>query len=114
MTAKHRDTTTRGVLVDAYAGVPAALPKPPAGVTYRVLFDRVGHRHDVPPLIARAVDATRLAEQIHTYVRPLISSPHVQVVVDLDDMRGFIHCGIRNGGTFVVEHEVLPPPVGAR
>lgn len=109
MSARHRldEQVTAGVLDDPYAGAPAE----PAAATYRVLFDRIGRDHDIAPLIARAATADELAEVIYRYARPHLRSTHVDVSVDLDQMRGAVVVGgVRPGGDFTIEHEQLPAP----
>ncbi|MEU2062868.1 hypothetical protein [Streptomyces sp. NPDC013455] len=76
---------------------------------YRVTYARVGRhggRNSSPapaPLTVWAVTADGLAEHIHRDVRPYLSSPHIEVAVDLDTMRGQIFAGVSNGGTFTLE-----------
>jgi hypothetical protein len=69
---------------------------------YRVEFDRIGRTHDVAPLDVSAVDADALAESIYRYARPHLRSRDVEVVVDLEAMRGSILCGFHSGGRFTV------------
>jgi hypothetical protein len=78
-------------------------------VTYRVTFTRIGRtggRDGTPapaPLVARVVDADGLADRIYAYARPHLRSSDFDVVVDLEQMRGFITCGFSNGGRFAIE-----------
>lgn len=76
---------------------------------YRVTYDRVG-RHGgrdgskpPAPLTVWAVTAEGLEEHIYKDVRPYLASRGVEVVVDLDAMRGSIFAGMNNGGSFTLE-----------
>ncbi|GAA4059719.1 hypothetical protein [Actinomadura miaoliensis] len=78
-------------------------------VTYRVTFDRIGRTggrngtEPPAPLVARVLSADGLAERIYEYARPHLRSRDVEVVVDLEELRGSILCGWNNGGTFTIE-----------
>jgi hypothetical protein len=71
--------------------------------TYRVTFDRVGRNHDVAPFEAEVVHLEDLAERIYKHARPHLRSRDVEVVVDEEEMHGWILCGFNNGGTFTIE-----------
>lgn len=70
---------------------------------YRVVFDRIGRNHNVPPLEgAAAVDGNELAELIYRYARPHLRSRDVEVWLNLHTMDGAIYCGVRLGGRFTI------------
>ncbi|MFI5525033.1 hypothetical protein [Streptomyces platensis] len=76
---------------------------------FRVTYERVG-RHGgrdgspVPgPLTVWAIGAEGLAEHVLAEVRPYLLSSDVEVVVDLERLRGQIFAGCNNGGGFAVE-----------
>ena len=48
-------------------------------------------------------DADGLADRIYDYARPYLRSRDVEVVVNLEGMRGWITCGWNNGGSFTIE-----------
>lgn len=76
-----------------------------APAPYRVIFDRIGRSRDVAPL-EMEIDVNgpnHLAELIHQYARPHLLSRDVEVVVDLEQGKGWIICGFNNGGTFTIE-----------
>lgn len=75
----------------------------PAQAQYRVTYERVGRRRDIPPLVVIAAGADHLAELIYDDARPYLRSRDVEVSVDLENMRGIILCGWNNGGTFTIE-----------
>jgi hypothetical protein len=78
-------------------------------VTYRVTFDRIGRTGGrdgtaaPDPLVARVLDGESLAWRIHQYARPYLRSGGIEVVVDLEEMRGSILCGFNNNGRFTIE-----------
>lgn len=69
-------------------------------MAYRIEFDRIGRNRSVPPLHTSSGDATQIAEAIHKYARKHLRSRDYDVDVDLEKMRGFIACGMHNGGEF--------------
>lgn len=69
-------------------------------MTYTVEFERVGRNHDVPPLTVEADDADEIAYHIYTYARRFLASRDVEVVVNLDALRGSINYG--RFGTFTL------------
>lgn len=73
-----------------------------AETTYKVTFDRVGRNHNVAPLEATVIHDEELAERIYKHARPHLGSRFIEVEVDLDEMRGWIVCGMRIGGTFTL------------
>ncbi|MGS2645930.1 hypothetical protein [Streptosporangium sp. G12] len=75
----------------------------PAQAQYRVTYERVGRRRDVPPLVVIAAGANHLADLIHADARPYLMSRDVEVYVDLEAMKGWISCGFNNGGQFTIE-----------
>jgi hypothetical protein len=78
-------------------------------ISYRITFDRIGRQggrdgsEPPAPLVARVLEADGLAARIYTYARPYLGSREVEVLVDLEAMRGSILCGWNNGGTFTIE-----------
>ncbi|MEU4410683.1 hypothetical protein AB0F88_39785 [Streptosporangium sp. NPDC023963] len=81
----------------------------PAQAQYRVTYERVGRRRDVPPLVVIVAGADDLAEKVYDDVRPYLMSQDVDVSVDLDGMEGFIFCGFNSGGRFTIE-ALTPAP----
>jgi hypothetical protein len=75
----------------------------PAQAQYRVTYERVGRRRDVPPLVVIAAGADDLSEKVYNDVRPYLMSRDVEVSVDLESMKGFIFCGFNSGGRFTIE-----------
>lgn len=75
----------------------------PAQGQYRVTYERVGRRRDIPPLTVVAAGADDLAERIYDDVRKYLLSRWPEVHVDLEEMRGFILCGFNSGGQFAIE-----------
>lgn len=91
-------------------GVDALLDETrPAQSQYRVTYERVGRRRDVPPLTTVAAGADHLAELIHADARPYLLSSDVEVFVDLEAMTGHILCGFNSGGRFAIEVLDGPP-----
>ncbi len=71
---------------------------------YRVTFDRIGRKRDVPPLDVDAADADDLAGQILAAARPHLGSRNVRVFVGLEAGSGFVITGMaHNAGTFTIE-----------
>ena len=69
---------------------------------YLATFDRVGGNHGVAPLtVAGSPDA--IAEQIFNYVKPLMISRDVDVVVDVEARAGTIFAGFHLGGHITLE-----------
>jgi hypothetical protein len=82
--------------------------------TYQVEFERIGRTHDVASLSATAADADVLAEVIYQYARPYLRSHDVEVIVNLQEMRGSIFCGFHSGGTFTITQPEPAPSSGGR
>jgi hypothetical protein len=78
---------------------------------YRVTFERVGRRGgrdgSTPPapLTTAASSGEHLAVQVLAYTRPFLASRGVDVVIDLDEGRGFLLAGFHTAGEFTVEEE---------
>jgi hypothetical protein len=76
---------------------------------YCITYDRVGRhggRNGSPapaPLTVWAVTLEGLAEHILKDIRPYLLSSDIEVLVDLEAMRGQIYTGFNNGGTFSLE-----------
>lgn len=85
-------------------------------ISYRVTFERIGRTGGrdgtapPDPLVARVLDEDGLAERIFAYARPYLRSSDVDVVVNLEELRGSILCGLSSGGRFTIERmdEVQP------
>lgn len=75
----------------------------PAQAQYRVTYERIGRRHDIPPLVRVAAGADHLAELIHDDARQYLGSREVEVAVDLETLDGAIFCGVQVGGRFTIE-----------
>lgn len=73
---------------------------------YRVTFDRVGRNHNVEPIEVGAANPDQLAAEIWLRIRNKLASRDTGVTVDMDNMAGMIHAGVRNAGEFAIE--VLP------
>lgn len=70
---------------------------------YRVTFDRIGRDHNAAPVEFRAADADDLAEKLYRHIRPHVASRFPDVVVDLEQMNGFIATGMHIAGRFTIE-----------
>ncbi|MFI6251452.1 hypothetical protein [Streptomyces sp. NPDC051016] len=76
---------------------------------YLVTFERVGRRGgrdgSTPPapLTVEATDGDHLAVQVLAHVRPMLASRALEIVVDLDEGRGFLLAGFHTAGEFTVE-----------
>lgn len=68
---------------------------------YVATFDRIGRKHDVEPLPVTG-DADAIAEQVYRYARTKVGSRDVEVAVDLDEMRGWVLCGMHPAGSFTL------------
>ncbi|MDH2424831.1 hypothetical protein [Sphaerisporangium sp. TRM90804] len=75
----------------------------PAQAQYRVTYDRVGRRRDIPPLVVVAAGADHLSDLVWNDVRKYVLSEDLDVVVDLEAMTGSILCGFSLGGRFTIE-----------
>lgn len=73
-------------------------------MTYTVTFERVGRNHDVPPLEVESDNADEIAFNIYTYARKFLASRDVEVIVNLDELRGSINYG--RFGTFTLAEKV--------
>jgi hypothetical protein len=81
-------------------------------MTYLATFDRISRNHNVAPLTVSG-DADAIAEQIYRYAKPKVASRDVEVVVDLEEMKGHIFCGMQVGGSFTLtEAPVLDEEAG--
>jgi hypothetical protein len=76
---------------------------------YLVTFERVGRRGGrdgsppPAPLATAASSGEHLAVQVLAYVRPFLASRGVDVVIDLEEGRGFLLAGFHTAGEFTVE-----------
>lgn len=75
----------------------------PAQARYRVTYERIGRRRDVPPLTVVAAGADHLAALVLDDARPYLLSHDVDVVVDLTATTGEILVGFNSGGRFTIE-----------
>jgi hypothetical protein len=60
---------------------------------YVATFERIGRRHDVPPLTVDSADPDAIAEAVWAYARQFLGSRWFDVVVDLAELRGSIEFG---------------------
>ncbi|MBF6333676.1 hypothetical protein [Nocardia transvalensis] len=56
----------------------------------------------------QAYDADDLAEKVYRYARPHLRSRDIDVAVNLEELRGSILAGVRNGGSFANERVADP------
>lgn len=70
---------------------------------YRITFDRIGRNHSVVPIVEEASDAEELAEKVYRFAKRGLASRFPDVVVDLDEMTGFISTGAHIAGRFTIE-----------
>ena len=70
-------------------------------MAYVATFDRIGRKHGVSPLPVSGT-ADDIAEQVWRYARTKVGSRDVEVAVNLEEMRGVIICGVRQGGSFTL------------
>lgn len=79
--------------------------------SYLITFERVGRRGgrdgSTPPapLTVAASSGEHLAEQVLAYTRPFLGSRGVDIVIDLDEGRGFLLAGFHTAGEFTVQEE---------
>ncbi len=73
---------------------------------YRITFDRIGRNHSIVPIVEEANDADELAEKIYRFAKRGLASRFPDVVVDLEEMNGFIATGVHIAGRFTIE--VMP------
>lgn len=69
---------------------------------FTVSFNRIGRTHDVLDLAVATTNPDEIAGLVYRYARPMLRSRDVEVVVNLETMRGSIFCGFNNGGTFTL------------
>lgn len=67
---------------------------------YKVTFERIGRRRDLPPQVFAAKDADELAAKVYNFGRPYLMSRDVAMDLDMEQGRGEFLCGFRSGGTF--------------
>jgi D-alanine-D-alanine ligase-like ATP-grasp enzyme len=72
---------------------------------YLVTFDRIGRNHGVAPLEVKAAGtANSIAHEVYGYARKYLASSEVEVIANLDEMRGkIIVGGFRPAGDFTIE-----------
>lgn len=69
---------------------------------YRVDFERVGRNQNIEPLHALALGEAELCRAIRQHVRPHLRSRDFDVMLDEDSNRGWLACGMHNGGDFTI------------
>jgi len=69
---------------------------------YLVEFQRIGRTHTVPPSTLTVVGEADLCRQIRAIARPFLRSRDFDVCVDTETGKGFLACGMHNGGEFTV------------
>lgn len=73
-------------------------------MTYIVMFNRVGRRRDVEPMIFEGVgSADELAALIYKRVRTMVMSREVEVIVSLISLTGRLVVGMRAAGEFTIQ-----------
>lgn len=74
-------------------------------MTYIVMFNRVGRRRDVEPMIFEGVgSADELAALIYKRVRTMVMSREVEVIVSLISLTGrLVVGGMRAAGEFTIQ-----------
>ena len=77
-------------------------------VTYTIKFERIGRRYDIADLVVITDDVDDLSAQIYAYARPYLGSRDIDVILDLENHKGYIFCGMRTGSQFTVDF-VEPP-----
>jgi hypothetical protein len=70
--------------------------------TYLAKFDRISRNHEVAPLVVHG-DADAIAEQIYRYARPKCASRNIEVMADLEELKGTIFAGFHVAGSFTLE-----------
>jgi hypothetical protein len=78
---------------------------------YRVTFQVVGRTRTLDPLEAEASTPDELAKAVHGYVRPMLASREVEVLLSLGTMTGRIDVGGRTIGRFKIEELPREKPV---
>lgn len=58
---------------------------PNAALAYRVVFERIGRNHNVPPLNVEVDGLNHLAEKILAYARPHLMSRDISLAFDGDE-----------------------------
>lgn len=69
---------------------------------YRIEFERIGRNHSVAPLTVNALGEADLCRAIRKHARPHLRSRDFDVMLDEDTHRGWLACGMRNGGDFII------------
>lgn len=70
---------------------------------YRITFERIGRNHSVAPLDADVHGEADLCRAIRAHARPHLRSRDFDVMLDEDSNRGWLDCGMRNGGDFTIQ-----------
>lgn len=73
---------------------------------YRIEFERIGRNRSVPALTVTALGEADLCRAIRAHARPHLRSRDFNVMLDEDNHRGWLACGLHNGGDFVVHPTV--------
>lgn len=69
---------------------------------YRIEFERIGRNHAVEPLHVLALGEADLCRAIREHARPHLRSRDFDVMLDEDTHRGWLACGMLNGGDFTI------------
>lgn len=69
-------------------------------IRYRITFDRIGRNRSVAPLDADVAGEADLCRAIRNHARPHLRSRDFDVILDEDSSRGWLACGMHNGGDF--------------
>lgn len=83
---------------------------------YRIDFERIGRNRNVEPLHVLALSEADLCRAIRNHARPHLRSRDFDVLLDEDTHRGWLACGMHNGGDFTVhpkDQEKRPVPWNA-
>jgi len=71
-------------------------------VRYRIEFARIGRNRSIEPLHVLALGEAELCRAIREHARPHLRSRDFDVMLDEDTHRGWLACGMHNGGDFTV------------
>lgn len=86
-------------------------------MSYTVSFDRLGRSNVVRSFVAEATTPDGVAAEVHAFARDHLASKNYEVVVDLDQLRGWVDGGrlgtfrLRPGVAEFVKTEEAPPEV---
>lgn len=69
---------------------------------YRIEFERIGRNRIIEPLHVLALGEADLCRAIRNHARPHLRSRDFDVILDENSNRGWLACGMHNGGDFAV------------